>query len=558
MSGKQHLSSLTPAYRRSTVLPPRAKPSHSAQWRILIPTALSPEGVAILKAEPTFDVDLRPGLKGAELLKALKTADAVIIRSEHKIDAATVAAAGKLRLVARAGVGVENVDLDACTSRGIVVLNTPAANSIAVAELTMAMMLALSRKIVAADNSVKAGKWEKGRFGGHELFGKTLGLVGFGRIGREVGLRAASFGMKVIAYDPYVTEAAAKATNVTLMDLPDVIKTADVISLHLPLNDKTRNLIDASMVKRMKKTALLVNAARGGIVDERALAKALTDGQIAGCALDVFAKEPPDDHWFGQLENVVVTPHLGASTAESQTKVAVEIAQAVRRALVEGVYVNAVNLPIADPSDLPRLLPYLKLAEKIGLLLRMMETGACDTITLELGSQTISEAKLVTAAAVRGFLSPQTDTSITMVNAMAIAAERHVRVAVIDQSADEEYSNAIAIDAKCGRHTHRVTGVVENGAALRLRQIDEFPLDIQPCGRVLIFTNKDRPGVIGAVGALLGKAKVNIASWNLGRRQRGGTALGIVAVDDPVPQRVIDALGELPNLSNVVQVDWGE
>jgi D-3-phosphoglycerate dehydrogenase len=222
------------------------------------------------------------------------------------------------------------------------------------------------------------------------------------------------------------------------------------------------------------------------------------------------------------------------------------------------VYVNAVNLPIADPSDLPRLLPYLKLAEKIGLLLRMMETGACDTITLELWSQTISEAKLVTAAAVRGFLSPQTDTSITMVNAMAIAAERHVRVAVIDQSADEEYSNAIAIDAKCGRHTHRVTGVVENGAALRLRQIDEFPLDIQPCGRVLIFTNKDRPGVIGAVGALLGKAKVNIASWNLGRRQRGGTALGIVAVDDPVPQRVIDALGELPNLSNVVQVDWGE
>lgn len=539
-------------------MPPRAKPSRSASWRILIPTALSPEGVAILRAEPSFEVDFQPGLKGAALLKALKTAEVVIIRSEHRIDAPAIAAAPNLRLVARAGVGVENVDLDACTSRGIVVLNTPAANSIAVAELTMAMMLALSRKIVAADNSVKAGKWEKGRFGGHELFGKTLGLVGFGRIGREVGLRAASFGMKVIAYDPFVTEAAAKAADVTLMDLPDVIKTADVISLHLPLNDKTRNLIDASMIKRMKKTALIVNAARGGIVDETALARALADGQIAGCALDVFAKEPPDDYWFGGFENVVVTPHLGASTAESQTKVAIEIAQAVRRALVEGVYVNAVNLPIADPSDLPRLLPYLKLAERIGLLLRMMESGACDTITLELGSQTYPESKLVTAAAVKGFLSPQTDTSITMVNAIAIASERHVRVAVIDQSADDEYSNAIAIEAKCGRQSHRVAGVVENGASLRLRRIDEFPLDIQPAGRVLIFTNKDRPGVIGAVGALLGKAKVNIASWNLGRKQRGGTALGIVAVDDPVPQPVIDELGQLPHLGRIVQVDWDE
>jgi len=539
-------------------LPPRAKTTRAGKWRVLIPTALSSEGVAILQDEPTIEIDLRPGLKGPDLLKALKAADAVIIRSEHKIDAKTIEAAPKLRLVARAGVGVENVDLDACTARGIVVLNTPAANSIAVAELTMAMMLALSRKIVAADNSVKAGKWEKGRFGGHELFGKTLGLVGFGRIGREVALRAASFGMKVIAYDPFVTEAAAKASNVSLMDLALVMKTADVISLHLPLNDKTRNLIDAAMIKRMKKTALVVNAARGGIIDERALAKALVNGQIGGCALDVFEKEPPDNHWFGTLDNVVVTPHLGASTAESQTKVAIEIAQAVRRALVEGVYVNAVNLPIADPSDLPRLLPYLKLAERIGLLLRAMETGACDAVTLELGAQTHPESKLITAAALKGFLSPQTDSPITMVNAMTIAAERHVKVAVIDQSASESHTNAIAVEARIGRQTHRVVGVVENGATLRLRRIDEFPLDIPPVGRVLIFTNKDRPGVIGAVGALLGEAKVNIASWNLGRKQRGGAALGIVAVDDPVPQTVINDLGKLPHLGNVVQVDWGE
>ncbi len=539
-------------------MPNRAKPSGLSKWRILIPTALSAEGVDILKAEPHFEIDSRPGLKGDELLRALETADAVVIRSEHQIDTRTIASAPNLRLVARAGVGVENVDLDACTARGIVVLNTPSANSIAVAELTMAMMLALSRKIVAADNSVKSGKWEKGRFGGHELFGKTLGLVGFGRIGREVALRAQSFGMKVIAYDPFVTEAAAKASSVILQELSDVVKTADVISLHLPLNDKTRNLIDATMIRRMKKNALLVNAARGGIIDEKALAVAMAEGQIAGCALDVFEKEPPENHWFDSHENVVVTPHLGASTAESQTKVAIEIAQAVRRAFVEGVYVNAVNLPIADPSDLPRLLPYLKLAERIGLLLRMMEIGACDSITLELGSQTQPEARLVTAATLKGFLSPQTDSSITVVNAMTIAAERHVKVAVIDQSANEGHANVITCEARIGKQTHRVAGVVENGSTLRLHQIDEFPLDIAPTGRVLIFTNQDRPGVIGAVGALLGSAKVNIASWNLGRRQRGGTALGIVAVDDPVPQSVIDELGKLPHLGHIVQVDWGE
>jgi D-3-phosphoglycerate dehydrogenase len=514
--------------------------------------------VDILKDVPTFEIDLQPGLKGAELLTALQTADAVVIRSEHQIDAKTIAAAPNLRLVARAGVGVENVDLDACTARGIVVLNTPAANSIAVAELTMAMMLTLSRKIVPADNSVKAGKWEKGRFGGHELFGKTLGLVGFGRIGREVAMRAQSFGMSVIAYDPFVTEAAAKASNVTLMDLNDVVANGDVISLHLPLNDKTRNLIDAAMLKRMKSTALLVNAARGGIIDEKALAVAMTEGRIAGCALDVFEKEPPENHWFDTHENVVVTPHLGASTAESQTKVAIEIAQAVKRAFIEGVYVNAVNLPIADPSDLPRLLPYLKLAERVGLLLRMMESGACDSITIELGSQTQPESRLVTAAALKGFLSPQTDSAITMVNAMTIAAERHVRVAVIDQSSKDDLANAIAVDATIGGQAHRVVGVVEHGTSLRLRQIDEFPLDIAPSGRVLIFTNQDRPGVIGAVGALLGSAKVNIASWNLGRKQRGGTALGIVAVDDPVPQSVIDELMKLPALGHIVQVDWGE
>ena len=539
-------------------MPNRAKTSGQTKWRILIPTALSSEGVEILQAEPTFDIDLQPGLKGPELSRALADADAVVIRSEHQIDAQTIAAAPNLRLVARAGVGVENVDLDACTERGIVVLNTPAANSIAVAELTMAMMLALSRKIVAADNSVKAGKWEKGRFGGHELFEKTLGLVGFGRIGREVALRAQSFGMRVTAYDPFVTEAAAKASNVTLLPLTDVVSGADVISLHLPLNDKTRNLIDAAMINRMKKTALLVNAARGGIIDEKALASAMTDGRIAGCALDVFEKEPPENHWFDTHENVVVTPHLGAATAESQTKVAIEIAQAVRRAFVEGVYVNAVNLPIADPSDLPRLLPYLKLAERAGLLLRMMEAGACDSITIELGAQTHHESRLVTAAALKGFLSPQTDTAITMVNAMTIAAERHVKVAVIDQTTDNELASSISVEAKIGGLLHRVTGVIEHGSSLRIRQIDEFPLDIAPSGRVLIFTNEDRPGVIGAVGALLGAARVNIASWNLGRKQRGGTALGIVAVDDAVPDAVITDLGKLPHLGHIVQVDWGE
>jgi len=538
-------------------LPPRTKAESAPTWRILVPTALSDEGIAILNAEPSFAVEFRPGLNGSELLTALKDVDAVIIRSEHKLDAKTIAAAPRLRLVARAGVGVENVDLNACSGRGIVVLNTPAANSIAVAELTMAMMLALARKLIPADRSVKSGAWEKGKFGGHELLGKTLGLVGFGRIGREVAARAASFGMKVLAYDPYVPEAAAQAAGVTLCDLPEVMRVADVISLHLPLNEKTENLIDANMLGRMKKSALLINAARGGIVDEKALADAVRAGQIAGCAMDVYATEPPADRWFTNSDNVVVTPHLGASTAESQTKVAIEIAQAVCMALTQGIYASAVNLPVRDPSDLPRLQPYLQLAERLGLLLRALESGACEDLVLELGSQTASEARLVSAAILKGFLSAQTDEPITMVNAPTIAAERHMKTAIINSAQEQDQANQIAVTARFGRQNRRVVGIVESGKSLRLRQIDDFPLDVPPVGRALIFTNKDRPGVIGSVGALLGKAEINIGSWNLGRRQRGGDALGIVAIDDPVPKSILEQLTQLPNISRVVQVDWG-
>lgn len=528
----------------------------NSMTRILIPTRLSPDGVALLEATPGFRVNLCPGLKSMELNKAIADADAVIIRSDNQITAATIAVAKRLKLIGRAGVGVENVDLAAATARGVVVLNTPTASSIAVAELTMAMMLALARKIVPADRSVKAGQWEKSAFGGHELFGKTLGLIGFGRIGREVAQRAAAFGMAVVAYDPYVTEAAAIAANVTLAKLNDVLRTADVISLHLPLNDRTRGILGTAQLKLLKKSSLLINASRGGIVDEDALHKALAHGRLAGCALDVFTTEPPTDPWFAGLDNVVVTPHLGASTAESQTKVAIEIARAVRTALLDGIYVNAVNLPIRDASDLPRLLPYVKLAERMGILLRALGDGPCSSITLELGSQTVSDAKLIASAALMGFLGLETDAPITLVNASQIAAERHISIPVIDQGARPNLSTTIAIEGHFGRVKRLVIGAVEGGRTPRIRAIDEFLIDIAPAGRVLIFTNRDRPGVIGAVGVLLGKAKINIASWVLGRRQRGGTALGIVTVDDPVSPRVMKELIQLPNMGHVVQVNW--
>jgi len=526
--------------------------------RVLIPTRLAPEGMAILKSTPRLSVISKPGLDVAGLSKALADADAVIIRSEHQFNAKLIKAAPQLRLIARAGVGVENVDLAAATARGIVVLNAPGANSIAVAELAMALMMALFRRIHLADRSLKDGAWDRSLFAGHELSGKVLGLVGFGRIGREVALRARAFGMDVIAYDPFITPAAAQAADISLVKLPELLTHADVVSLHLPLTDQTRHIIGAAQLKRMKPGAYVINTARGGIIDEGALKTALQRGTIAGCALDVFEHEPPNDRWFAGMDNVIVTPHLGAATTESQTKVSIEIAQAVCRALLEGIYQNAVNLPVGDISDLPRLQPYVDLVERMGRLLRALESGPCETLTIELGSASGGESRLMIAATLKGFLSAEVEETITLVNAAQTAAERHLKVATVDRSNMEAHTATIALEGQFGKKKRRIVGVAETGRTPKITAIDEFPLDLIPSGRVLIFTNQDRPGVIGAAGVVLGRAKINIASWVLGRRHRGGTALGIVTVDDPVPAAVIRELSDLPHMADVVQVTWDE
>jgi D-3-phosphoglycerate dehydrogenase len=308
----------------------------------------------------------------------------------------------------------------------------------------------------------------------------------------------------------------------------------------------------------MKRTALLINASRGGIVDETALKAALDAKKLAGCALDVYETEPPTNRWFADMENVVVTPHLGASTTESQTKVALEIAESVRLALAEGIYVSPVNLPISDPAHLPDVLPFIALAERLGVLLRALEDGACSAITLELGARTMTESKVMQASVLKGILSGETDVPVTLVNAPLVATERHVRLAVVDRSSHSDESATISIEGKFGRRTRRVSGVVDPAGQGRIRSIDEFTTDLAPEGRVLIFTNRDRPGVIGATAGVLGKANINIAAWLLGRKKRGGTALGLVSVDDPVPGPIIKKLGALPNMGKVVQVDWSQ
>lgn len=527
--------------------------------RILIPTILAPECIAILKELPNVTVTVKPGLSGSAFARELQLADAVIIRSEHTLDARLIQNAPRLRVIARAGVGVENIDVAAASRQGIVVINAPGANSIAVAELTMAFMLALLRRIVGADRSVKSGEWQRSRFAGHELSGKTLGLLGFGRIGRAVSTRAQAFGMNVITFDPFIGQAASVAAQVKLVKLPELLRRADVISLHLPLTDKTRGLIGSAQLRRMKPTAILINAARGGVIDEAALQRALTSGQIAGCALDVFEDEPPADQWFSEMDNMIVTPHIGAATVESQTKVGIEIAHALRRALLDGVFQNAINLPVSDVSDLPRLQPHINLMERMGRLLRALESGACDAVTFELGAETIGEADLMVAAGLKGILSSEIATPVTLVNAAQLAKDRHLRVATIERDArgaKSPMAATIVLEGKFGRTKRRIVGEIENGQTPKIRQIDDFPLDLIPTGRVLFFDNRDRPGVIGAVGVVLGKAEINIASWVLGRRKRSGTALGVVTVDDPVPPSVIKELRALPNMGTVVQVDW--
>jgi D-3-phosphoglycerate dehydrogenase len=528
-----------------------------ARLTVLVADDIARDGLAPLLDDPRFDVVVQPGLKGDALADAIATADAVLVRSATKITADSLKRAERLRVIGRAGVGVDTIDLDAATARGIAVLTAPSGNTIAAAELTLALLLALVRRVPAADRSMKAGEWDRKGFSGTELHGKVLGLVGAGRIGSTVAQRARAFDMRVMAYDPFLSADQAQRLGVQLAELDELLREADVISLHLPLTDATRGLIGAARLAIMKPTAVLLNVARGGIADETALVEALKAGRLAGAALDVFEKEPlPADHPLRSLENVVLTPHLGASTAEAQHEVALEIARAVRAALLEGDLSKAVNAPALGGEELRRVRPMLSLAERLGRLGSVLLDAPLARVSVRQAGGTESTLSAVTASAMVGVLSSIVDRSgVNPVNALHLARQRGVEVHRVIEDAHVDHAELLELVLRDDRGRQvRVAGALIAEGHPRILRIDEYRVDVRPKGTLVVLRNRDVPGVIGRVGTLLGTAAINIGEYHQARLSEGGDALAAIGVDGPLPAHVLTALRALPDVTDVRQV----
>jgi D-3-phosphoglycerate dehydrogenase len=528
----------------------------SATYRVLVADQIALDGLTPLRDDPRFELIVKPGLKGAELADAIASADAVLVRSATQITRESLARANGLKVIGRAGVGVDTIDVDAATERGIAVLTAPAGNTISAAELTFALTLALARRVAAADRSMKAGQWDRKSFSGSELYGKTLGLVGAGRIGGEVAKRARAFGMHIIGYDPFLTADRAMSLGIERSELDDVLRRADVISLHVPLTESTAGLLGDRELGLMKPTAMIVNAARGGVVREDSLVRALKEKRIAGAALDVFEQEPlPADHPLRALDNVVLTPHLGASTAEAQQNVAVEIAEAVRAALADGDLSRAVNAPGLGGEEMRRLRPLLDLADRLGLLVAALAPGGLNKVEVRYAGSAANGLRLLTATVLAGALSRVVGAgAVNTVNALHVAAAHQIRVEQIQLDAREAVGEQIEVRAATDSGETRVAGALLGDAHPRIMRIDDFRVDMAPRGTLLVLRNQDVPGVIGRVGTLLGNAGINIAGYHQSRLGAGGDALAVVNLDSGVDPSVLDALGRLPEIKSVRQV----
>ncbi|HTP50191.1 MAG TPA: phosphoglycerate dehydrogenase [Anaeromyxobacteraceae bacterium] len=520
--------------------------------RVLVADELSPEGIEILR-RAGLEVDVRAGMKPEELEGVVGDYDAIAVRSASKITARVLEKASRLKVVGRAGVGVDNVDLDAATRRGVVVMNTPGGSAVTVAELTLAMMLALSRHIAQATASVKAGKWEKKRFQGHELAGKTLGVVGIGNIGSVVVDRARAMKMRVIAYDPFVSPESAGELGVELVSLDDIWRQADVVSLHVPLTDKTRNLVNAGTLAHMKRGALLVNCARGGLVDEQALAAALASGQIGGAALDVFEKEPVSaDHPLLKLDGFICTPHLGASTEEAQAAVAVAIAEQLAAYLTQGEVRNAVNVPAMSQEALRRFGPYLTLAGKLGSLAAQVAPGGAREVKVEFaGELAESPQRPITAQVLKGLLSHFEDAPVNEVSAPAMARERGIAVREERTPGSKDYVSLLTVSVRGQGGEAVVAGTVFGKQDPRIVRVNQFRLEAVPQGQIILCENDDAPGVVGNIGSTLGAAGVNIALISLSRDESRTAAVSLLNVDSAPGPDVLEKLRKLPHVRQV-------
>jgi len=528
-------------------------------YKILITDDIGPAGLSLLDAAADVKYDIVKLPSREKLIEIIGDYDAVITRSGTPLPAEVCQAAKRLKVAGRAGVGMDNMDIDAATLRGILVMNTPEANTLAAAELTMTLMLASCRHLPLAHASVKRGEWTRNKFLGMQLKDKTLGIIGLGRIGSRVAIRCQAFGMKVIAYDPYIAEEVAERLHVHLVgELDELLKTADIITLHTPLTDETRGMIGANEIAKMKDGVRLINCARGGISDEQALYDGLVAGKVAGAALDVYSVEPPKSELLKQLlvlDNVVATPHIGANTAEAQREVAVQIVRQVIDALRGVNYSNVVNLPFAEGVDYRSLAPYMTLAEKIGSLHMQLIQGRVGRVEVEFrGEEVEAYVKPLTVALLKGMLAPILSDAVNYVNAPRLAEERGITVAQTRHPAAQDYSNVILCRVISTKETRLIGGALFLRTQPRIVLLDDYRIDGLPSGPALIMSNRDVPGVIGQVGTWLGENNINIGEWRMGRTAPGEVEVSFINIDTPANEQVLAGLRALPNILDVQQV----
>jgi D-3-phosphoglycerate dehydrogenase / 2-oxoglutarate reductase len=531
------------------VKPSRSSLKATAMPKVLISDALSAAAVQIFK-DRGIDVDFQPALgKDKEKLAAIiGNYDGLAIRSATKVTAKILEQAKNLKVIGRAGIGVDNVDIPAATARGIIVMNTPFGNSITTAEHAISLMLALARQIPEADASTRAGKWEKNKFMGVEMFGKTLGVIGCGNIGSIVADRALGLKMKVIAYDPFLSADRATNLGVEKVELEELFKRADFITLHTPLTDKTRNIINATAIKTMKKGVRIVNCARGGLVDEAALYEALKGGQVAGAAFDVFVTEPATENPLFGLPNVVCTPHLGASTSEAQENVALQIAEQMADYLLRGAIANAINFPSISAEEAPRLKPLVALAEKLGSFAgQLTETGISKVQIAYEGAVAQMNTKALTSAALAGLLRPMLG-DVNVVSAPVVAKERGIVVEEVTREMPEDYESLITVTVTTERQSRHVSGTVFADGRPRIVNIKGIRMDAEFGPSMIYITNLDKPGFIGKFSSTLGEAGINIATFHVGRDAAGGNAVALIEIDGDLPEVVLAKVRALPQV----------
>ncbi|MFH1519034.1 MAG: phosphoglycerate dehydrogenase [Candidatus Omnitrophota bacterium] len=516
--------------------------------KIIVSDKLSSEGVKILE-EAGFKVDCKYKLSPAELKKIIGNYKGIVIRSDTKLTSDIIEKADNLKVIGRAGVGLDNVDIEAATKKGVIVMNAPGGNTISTCEQTFALLLAVARNIPFAHISLKGKKWERSKFKGSELYSKVLGIVGLGRIGKEVAKRAIAFGMEVLVFDPFVSEDVAHKAGVKLAELNEIWERSDFITVHTPLTEETRGMISSEEFLKMKPSVFIVNCARGGIIDEEALYQVLKEKKIAGAALDVYTQEPPFDSKLLELDNLIVTPHLGASTEEAQVNVAIEVAHCIKDALLGKAIRNAVNYAQLDPETYKIIGPYFNLAEKMGKFLSQLIKGGAKEIKISyLGEISSYKVDVLGAAFVRGFFFQQLEDDVNYINALEVAKDRGIKITQVKISEEEEYVNCIRIRVITDKEERLLEGTLFANKEPRFVKVDDVYLEVAPSESMLVINNQDKPGVIGFLGTTLGSHNINIAGMSLGRSNQKSLALTILNLDNSVDQKVITQIKANPNI----------